>query len=303
MKQVFLLSLCLLFGGTLVAQRDLTPGKRRGDVFGQSDYKDYRFYGLQLSAGPTFMLTRGNNPTYSLVDELGREVQYTNDPAGRVGAFIEVGLAHFPKKRSQLSEKINFIFISYFDWGIGYKLLGGKEQTKIDHFNAFDQYTYSDQTEGKFYNGFLFGRFSVHKNFYLGERKKIYIDNGLGFNFDLGILPRADEGSDYHNETTSFLGQNINSYHNPFVAQVHYDLGVGFKVNRRTQVIVGAQVPILGIAEWRKGCAALKWYNSNYVPLLAHVKLIYLFEKKVKGCNTPGSEDDKKRNEEFLQNN
>lgn len=296
MKQTTLILLCTLLVSFVYSQRDLTPGKRRGDTFGKADYKDYRFFGLQVSGGPTYMMTRSQNPTYSLLDQDGRKLDYTNDPSGKLGAYIEVGLAHFPKKRSKFSERMKFIFISYYDWGLGFKLLGGKEVTTYDHYNSVGQFAFDDKGEGEFYNGYAFGRFSIHKNVYLGEKKRYFIDNGLGFNFDFRVM---DGNKGYEGTVLP----ETQYFHNPFVAQFHYDLGLGVKLSRRSFLIIGAQAPVLGLYEWRKGCSALKWYNSNYVPLLGHIKFIYLFEKKSKGCKSNGTDEDRKRNEEFLQNN
>ena len=73
-------------------------------------------------------------------------------------------------------------------------------------------------------------------------------------------------------------------FHHPFVAQMHYELGIGIRLNRRSMLIPSAQVPILGFYEWRGGASSLKWFDSNYLPLLVKLKWTYLFEKKVKGC-------------------
>jgi hypothetical protein len=98
-------------------------------------------------------------------------------------------------------------------------------------------------------------------------------------------------------------GVSAQSFHSPLVAQMHYSLGFGIKLNRRSMLVPGVQIPILGIHDWRKGCAALKYYNSNYLPILFQVKFTYLFEKKPKGCNTPGTDQDRKLNDEYLQGN
>ncbi len=301
MKNLLLLAGVLLLGTPFVSvgQRDLTPGKRRGDVFGKADYKDYRFYGLQVSGGPTYMLTRSNanNTTYTTVDATGRPMDFTYDPSGKLGAYLELGMAHFPKKRSKISLALKTVLVSYYDWGIGFKYLGGKETTTINYYNPLNELVATSEGTGQFYNGYLYGRFSLHKNINLSKR--YFIDNGLGVNFDYRLLTG---NQDYEGATMATVA-NSQEFHKPFVAQLHYDLGFGIKLNRRSFLIPGVQVPIISFHEWRGGCAALKWYDSNYLPLLAHIKLIYLFEKKVKGCNTPGSEDDKKRNQEFLQNN
>lgn len=282
---------------SLNAQRNLVPGKRRSEVFGKTDYKDYRFYGLQLSGGPTFMATRSNakNPTYSGTVN-GRPIDYTFDPAGLPGFFFEAGMAHFPKKRSNLSKALKTILISYYDWGLGFKLLGGSESTLVNTYSSSGVPLSSYSGSGNFYNGYLYGRFAVHKNINLNKR--YFIDNGLGINFDYRVLEQGfptypvDGGFDFNQQQ-----------HPKFVAQLNYTLGFGFRLSRRSFVIPGVQVPFFGIYDWRRGGAALKWYNSNYLPILAHVKWIYLFEKKVKGCNTPGTEEDRKRNREYLQNN
>jgi hypothetical protein len=139
----------------------------------------------------------------------------------------------------------------------------------------------------------LNGRFSIHKNVYIGKR--YFIDNGLGFNVDFRTVTPG--------EYETLPGISAQSFHSPLVAQMHYSLGFGIKLNRRSMLVPGVQIPILGIHDWRKGCAALKYYNSNYLPILFQVKFTYLFEKKPKGCNTPGTDQDRKLNDEYLQGN
>jgi hypothetical protein len=142
-------------------------------------------------------------------------------------------------------------------------------------------------------NGYVYGRFSIHKNFYFAG--KYFLDNGLGINMDYRLIEGLRSYS---------VGGIVNNYnHDKVVAQLNYDLGFGIKLSRRSFLIPGVHLPIVGFNEWRGGCAALKWFDSNYLPIMAKVKVIYLFEKKVTGCNTPASKDDRKRNEEYLQNN
>jgi len=271
-------TVCIISSG--FAQRDFTPGKRRSDVFGgAADFKEYRPFGLQISAGPTFMLTR-RFPITKQIETPFRDYEITTKPNGLPGVFVEVGMLHFPGKRSKLSQRLKYIFVSYIDWGIGFKLLGGEEYSKITTLDPTTGAALGsvDQT-GKFYNGFVSGRVTLHKNFYLG--KKYFIDNGLGLNFDYNVM-RAPEATPY-TATMLSVGQP-HRFHHPFVAQMHYELGFGIRLNRRSMLIPSAQVPILGFHEWRGGASALKWFDSNYLPLLVKIKWTYLFEKKVKGC-------------------
>jgi hypothetical protein len=286
--------LCLAFlSGMLFAQRDLTPGGRRGSYFGKADYKDYRFYGLQFSAGPTFLKTRSENPTIVTSDATGRPIDYTIDPASRIGFFAEVGMAHFTQRRSKLAQAWKKVFISYYDYGIGFKQFSGTETTTVRSYAPDGSVINTAEGKGAFKNGYLYGRFSIHKNFYIG--KKYFIDNGLGANVDYRLI----EGTNSY----SVAGITNNYNHSKLVAQLNYDLGFGIKLSRRSFLIPGVHLPIMSFYEWRGGCAALKWFDSNYLPIMAKVKLIYLFEKKAKGCNTPSSDEDRKRNEEYLQNN
>ena len=295
MMNKLILSALVLSAFSLSAQRDLTPGKRRGDVFGKADYKDYRFFGLQVTGGLTYMATRSDakNLTYLGTDSEGRPMNYSFDPEGSVGAFVDLGMVHFPKKRSKLSLALKYIFISYYDWGLGVKLFTGSETTSINRFNSLGEPLPTQNFSGSFASMFLNGRFSLHKNVYIGKR--YFIDNGLGFNVD--FRPGTPGGYE------TLPGISAQSFHSPLVAQMHYSLGFGIKLNRRSMLVPGVQIPILGIYDWRKGCAALKYYNSNYLPVLFQVKFTYLFEKKPKGCNTPGTDQDRKLNDEYLQGN
>jgi hypothetical protein len=288
---------------TSLGQRDLTPGKgKRKDVFGTTDYKNYLHTGLQITAGPTFMLTRreSKNPIYKTTED-GRPMTYVIDPEGKPGVFIEVGLAHFTKKSSKLEEAIGYRFVSYYDWGLGFKTLGGTEKTTIDYYNMNGEISGTSEGTGDFNNGYLYGRFAAHKLFYLGEEKKYFIDNGFGLSFDFALMNGSKEYEWSTGGQPEFIS-NQQAFKKPLSFQFQYGLGFGIRLNRRSQIIPGINVPLFGFYEWRKGGGtATKWFSSNYVPFFAQLKFIYLFEKKVKGCNTPGTEEDRKRNQEFMQ--
>jgi len=292
MKSIFLFCCCVCSSFLLVAQRDFTPGKRRADVFGQADYRNYRYAGLQISAGQTFLFTRSDskNPLYLSTAADGRPMDYRFDPSGKLGMFAEIGMAHFPKKRAKLSLALKTVLVSYYDWALGVKFFGGSEQTTTRYYNAFGQLSVTEYGSADFFKGYCYGRFTLHKNINLSKR--YFIDNGLGLNFDYAIV----QGNQIYKGVTV----NPLVFQKSCVVQAHYDLGFGVKLGRGSFFIPGVQVPILGLYEWRGGCAALKWYHSNYVPFLAHVKFIYLFQKHAKGCNTPGTEEDRKKNEQYL---
>jgi len=279
-----------MLSSTVFAQRDMTPGKSRKDVFGgASDFKEYRYFGLQLSAGPTFMLTR-RVPVTQRYDAV-RPYDITTKPHGLPGFFVEAGMIHIPKKRSKLSQKLKYIFVSYYDWGLGFKLLGGEEFSDI---TALDPITYqplgTTNYAGRFYNGYAYGRITAHKNIYF--KQKYFVDNGLGLNFDFNVM-RSPEANAYSAEMLA-LGKP-QYFQAPAVFQLHYELGLGMKLNRRSMLILSAQTPIMGFMEWRGGNPSLKWFDTNYQPLMLKLKWTYLFEKKVKGC-APAKINDQDKN-------
>jgi hypothetical protein len=277
MKQVLIVCWLMLPVFSSLAQRDLTPGKKRGAAFGAVDFNNYKYSGIQVTGGLIYTKTRSdaNNVTQTIVDAADRPIDYTFDPAGKVGFFIEAGMAHFPKKQSQLSKRLKTILVSYYDWGLGLKMINGAENVTANYYNLGGQVISTLNETSAFSNAYLYGRFSAHRNFYLG--KKYFIDNGFGINADFRFLSSSTNDA----TTTTFepLGN-----HSPFVLQLNYSLGFGIKLSRRSFLIPSVALPIVGLHDWRSGCAALKWYHSNYVPIQAQVKWIYLFKKVQKGC-------------------
>lgn len=279
------IGLLLVFGLVHVssAQRSLNPRKGNGkkDLFGgAADFNEYRPFGLQLSVGPTFTIPTRKTPITNSYYTMGRPYDLTTTPVGLPGIFAEVGMIHYPQKRSKLSQRLKYIFISYIDWGVGIKMLRGQETTRIDQldpvtYNVFETNEYT----GRFTNVFASARVTVHKNFYIG--KKYFIDNGFGINLDFNF--QRDDATGYSSTVEQFVpGKHY--FHHPVMAHVHYELGFGIRLNRRSMLIPSVQVPIFGIHEWRKGASDFKWFDSNYYPMLLKVKWTYLFQKKNKGC-------------------
>jgi len=275
------------------AQRNLTPrsGSKRGSVFGKVDTRELKNYGLQIEGGVTYLRTKDNERVF--LDNNGRPIDYLVDPNGLPGVFFDIGTAHFPTNEPRLN-LLGKRIISYYDWGIGFKLFGGGESTDVNYYLPNGNLINSTEGSGSFYNGYVTGRFTIHNNYYFS--KKFYLDNGLGINFDYRVL----SGNETYNNF--YVAQKS---HNAFVAQLHYDVGLGIKIKRGAYLIPGIQLPILGMAEWNGFKPSLDWFSSNYRPILFKIKYIYLFEIKrtSTSCRDAGSEEDKKRNTEFLQGN
>lgn len=294
-KILFLITLCIGCLNPLLAQRDLTPTKRK-QAFGARDFRELKNHGFQVSIGPTYMLTKKTNPTFQS-DTSIRPYNYSFDPKGLVGVFAEIGMAHYPDKvLSDVKLKLfGHRIISYYDWGLGFKYFGGTEKTTIQYFNNAGQIMNTETGEGRFYNGYAYGRFTLHHNFYIN--KQFFIDNGIGVNFDYRVMDGNRGYKDAVLPSTQY-------FHKAFVSQLHYDLGFGIRLKRGSYLIPGVQLPILGFYEYDKANPRLKWYSSQYRPILFKIKYIWLLEKKKSknGCGK-GSEEDKKANDQYMQGN
>lgn len=246
---------------------------------------DYSRHGIQLSFGPTYTFTspRTFEEEYQLTQDT--LLRYTREAKGRVGFFAEIGMVHITKKPRK--------FIHYYDWGIGYKHIGGRELFSTGVYDDRDTLVGELEGEGKFYNGYLYGRFSVHSVFQMNPH--LFLDNALGVNGDYALVGKNQSYDGYHVPSTQKFQGDI-------VAQLHYDLGIGIKprVDKGFFIIPGVQMPILGAYEWSGGAPAIHWFSSKYFPALFKVKFVWLFKKDPTRCPpVETNEKDRERAKEF----
>jgi hypothetical protein len=229
------------------------------------------------------------------------------DPSGSFGAFINVGMAHYRLKESKFwgglakknpdgffGKRVKSNLFHRFDWGLGFDYIGGKEKTTVELYTPLNQLVSSEETKGSFYNGYLTARFTADRFTKVGD--KWHLETGLGFNFNYNILSAPEEP--YLAGTQAPL-----KFQKDFMAQIHAHVGMNYRIRKGDYLTFGLFLPMVGVYEMNKLKPTIQWFSSNYYPLHPQIKWIHHFTKKVKGCNTPGSEEDRKKNEEFLQNN
>lgn len=283
MKSFLLILISLLCFGSVIAQK-----KSRKDFFGgPKDYRNFKNSGLQFGLGLTTMFAKNTT------QNIDNRNYYSFEPSGRLGAFGDIGTAYFntgnPKKF------INKLF-KYLDWGVGGVLYGGSESTYSINTTTNSR-TYIGG--GKFYTFSIRGRVTAHHMWYI-PKTSIFLDNGIGLNIDYRVL----RYNSYSKNEDELKGLGIEqTYSNPFSAQIHYNFGVGFKLKRGSYMIPNILLPIAEAHEEIKDLTPkMYWFSSKYWPVMFSLKFIYLFEKKVTGCENFGSEEDRKRNEEYMQN-
>jgi hypothetical protein len=304
MKKYLLIALVLLYAiPTLNAQKKRNfRGNSKKDFFGGArDLRNITKYGLQISFGPSYTLSF-KEQTFSGSDATGRPLTSTLNPAGRLGGYLDIGLAHYRFKPSKFLESYNkkheksfsarhigSNLIHRIDWGLGFHYLGGKETIENEYFNASGQLIGNQVGENKFYNGYATARFTADR--FLKLNDAWHLEYGLGVNALYNVLPG-------NQNTLSYLPTK---YQRNFMMQLHTHIGFNYQIKRGSYFIIGLFSPVIGVYEPNKLRPTVQWFSSNYYPLQPQFKWIYHFTKNSKGCNT-GSEEDKKRNKEYMQN-
>lgn len=282
----------LVFMGASVVQAQMYKQKRgKRHHFSNSRllkpmYKwvtgDYSKHGIQLSFGPNYTLTnpRITSATYRFQDTV---VNYTRDPLSKPGLFVELGMVHITSHPNKV--------IHYFDWGIGFKYIGGAETMRAD---IYKNDTLIDQLNGagKFYNGYLYGRFDVHSVFQMNPY--LFLDNSLGVNGDYAVLVGNKAYEGFTLPQTQKFQKNIN-------VQLHYSLGLGIRPNpeKGFYFVPSIEVPVLGAYEWNGGTPSIFWFSSRYYPIQLRLKFVFLFRKGKSCPPVETNEQDRKAAQQY----
>ena len=292
-KSVFL---ALLFPTLLFGQGAFKKGTKG------NDYIIVTNDGIHFAIGPTYMIP--SKPISGvLTDNLGARGNYEITPKGQVGFFGEVGFAHFPKwKGIPIKPLKKSRIMDYVDWGVGFRQLSGTESTHVDIKNALGEIVQSYHGEGSFKNNYVFALVSAHSLIYYGKKKidkarKHFIDQSLGFNFDYNLI----QGSKVYDDNYSNHPLEL-KFQKPFVAQVHYSLGIGIRLNRAWMLVPGVHIPIISAYEWNGFNAKTNWFASQYWPIQAQIKVIKLFERPPK-CGVYGDPKDAEIDKQFRMGN
>ena len=304
MKFVVCILLLVITGLSFGQSRNLR-GKSRKDFFGGArDYRQLTKDGIQISLGPNYTFTNPKLTEYSGTDVNGRTVTATVDPIGKPGGFIEIGAAHYRLKSSKLlaswyrkrgdKGEVKWIGANLFhrlDWGLGFNYIGGSERTKFELFDPISGASSFDEATGSFYNGYLTARVTIDRFTKIADGW--HLETGLGFNFLFNALPAPK---------APYVGTIAPvKFQQDFMAQFHLHLGFTRTIRRGDYLTLGFIVPAIGIFEPNKARPTIQWFSSNYWPVQFQIRWIHHFTKKSNGCNT-GTPEDRKRNNEYMQN-
>ena len=259
-------------------------------------------HGIQFSIGPTYSFN-----TKPILGDLtasnGARGNYSITPKSKLGFYAEFGMVHFPKwKGTPIKALKKSRIIDYFDWGIGYSLIRGTEETEITYKNAFGDVISTQNEYGQLKNGYVYGRYSAHSLVYFGKKKivkvrKHFVDNSLGFQFTYCASPGDTTYSNAFNP--NFAPRNYQGLtEEKLAAQVVYSLGLGIRLNKAWMFVPSVTLPIVTVKNWDGFNAYFDWYSSGYWPIQAQVKFIKLFEKPNK-CGVYSTPEDKEMQKQY----
>ncbi|MEN9971915.1 MAG: hypothetical protein RIS20_262 [Bacteroidota bacterium] len=296
MKKI-LYFLPLLCSSLVFSQGGFEKSKKKGN-----DYMVVSNHGIQFSIGPTYSFH-----TKPILGELtasnGARGNYSITPESKLGFYAEFGMVHFPKwKGTPIKALKKSRIIDYFDWGIGYSMIRGTENTEITYKNAFGDVISSQNEYGQLKNGYVYGRYSAHSLVYFGKKKivkvrKHFIDNSIGFQFTYCASPGDTSYSNlfYPNlAPRNYQGLTEEKLAGQFV----YSLGLGIRLNKAWMFVPSVTLPIVTVKNWDGFNAYFDWYSSGYWPIQAQVKFIKLFEKPNK-CGVYSTPEDKEMQKQY----
>ena len=287
MKQFLAFSflvISLLFSLPYFGQGGFVKGKKG------NDYIMVKKNGYHFAFGGTYTLT--GDSIQGIFDRTGSRGDYTINPNGNFGFFAEFGLLQFPTWKGI---PIKFLkkkrIMDYWEFACGYRQLSGSETTTNYYKDPLDQIYASEEFIGDFVNGFVYARASAHSLIFVGKKKidqarKYFIDQSIGFNVDYNMFQSEKRYND-----VNFISSAVQNYHGQLVAQFHYALGYGIRINRAWMCIPSVYIPVLGIYEWNGFNAKLNWFSSGYWPLQFQLKFNKLYERVPK-CGAYGRPED-----------
>jgi hypothetical protein len=277
MKKVFLLMALLV--ATFSAFSQVGDYKRKkADVFPK--FGEFSRQGWYIMPGVTNTQGFGTRERSQLgADTL---MKYSYKPTGALGGFIQFGRFHAPRRG----------VISYFDYGIDFRLLRGRHNYSAHLSNETEDFNImAHEGTGRFSEGWLGLNLNATRISQISS--KVFITNGLGVNAHVNIFRKA-----VYTPNPLGLEADIPSI---FLAQLHYQFGIGFKVNKRLFIIPTFETPILGLWDFNGGIPSMRYFNTYTQPLLLGVKFMWLSKNRPDKCPTGTS--GKQRKEQLFDKN
>ena len=257
-----LLCVAVLFSGLSSFGQNMSRQNR--SIF--PEFGNYEANGWLFAGGFTFMQPWPYNQREMLqqTPEVASEMTYT--ARGRMGVNAEIG------RFNQISTSG---LIKYLDYSLGFKYLRGVEKFQARTV-AENGSARAAQGKGVFNQGYL--SLNVNFNNYVQFGDFWFLRNTLGFNGDYRIL------SSYAYETKGLPINTVLPV--DMQVQLHYKIGVGYKISKNMILIPSLETPILTLFEFEDFKSDYTAFSSEYRPLIIRLELLLLDHKSGRKCPT-----------------
>ena len=246
------------------------------------DDTNYKLSGWLVGAGATY--------TFSLPSVTEHIYQIGNDTiltanfaaSGNLGFLVEGG--RFTMTYSKI--------VPYLDYGALFKLIRGTQ----DYTGYLSESDIQDtilisQSSASFSNYYASVYFNANNAIRVSEFG--FIQNSLGINLDYKVIETL--------KGTAPMFPGSKSTSEVFLAQLHYKLGYGFRLDKKHYLTFTLETPILTAFPWDDGKSTIAIFDSRYRPILFSVRLMFLNTNSRPDCNKPTQINmNKKRNKTRL---
>ena len=242
--------------------------RQKRDVF--PVFGDFKRSGWLIAPGLTYSLGNFKNDTkvFNYPSDSAFSIDF--NPSGEFGVSIDLGRFYAPQ---------NAGLFQLIEVALSFKLLRGKE--------LFDAKSFGNAQEIKgtsvFTQGFASG--IVHFNNLKQLNDHSFILNGIGVNIDYNLIDNIA----YNHYGLSFPISQPST----LLAQLNYQLGYGFKVQKNLLIMPTIETPILNIWDFENGKSTLSYFSSRYRPILLKIKFLLIDSKTAIKC--PSGEGKKRK--------
>ena len=222
--------------------------------------------GWFVEPGITYTLPRFKDQEEEVLRNADTVYTATYDPSGKVGLYLGVGLTWFTRDP---------VILDYFDVGLAYKNLRGKEALAGNLIRGDSISTTTG--EGSFAEEFV--TLSANANKFIQTGNYQFVQLSLGANADYRFGSSSEQTGD----------PVLNDHAIPpdLIAQLHFKLGYGFKLRSKLIMIPAIETPIFSVVPEDQSFGKLQWFSSEYRPLILSVRFLFLRARNGFDCPPP----------------
>ena len=246
---------------------------KRPDVFPRSS--QYATSGWYFTPGITHTFGFANSERMNLGGDTIR-VQHEK-PLGHTGAFVQLGRFHTLKSR----------WINFVDYGLDVRWLRGLHTRETELRTDAENPEWLTQNGAGHFNDLWIGA-TVNASFARHITNTVFVSHSLGVNANYAAVRDLAFSGPY--DPLADGDPPV------FNAQLHYKLGVGFKLGRGWYLMPTIETPIFGIFAWNDAIPSLKYLNTYYQPILIGIQIMRLDRGKPEDCPTEGPGGKRKKN-------